>query len=131
MLEKNYNSLSKSTRWPLGLLDDTRQRLDREKEQVIKKEEGEKGRLEKELRYSQQVVAAELAGWQEGRVKNAREAVRELVRGMVVLEKGRLEGIKRAVRALRPEEEAIVEEGGYEDRVMAERMAKGPRKGSR
>src|SRR5258706_15258800 len=41
-LSRNYNSLSRSTRWPLGLLDDTRQRMDREKEEKLKKAEEER-----------------------------------------------------------------------------------------
>ena len=71
----------------------------------------------------------ELAGWQEGRVKKAREAVRELVRGMVVLEKERLEGMRRALRAMKSELNGVVEEDIYEERVLAERMARGPRRG--
>src|SRR5204863_9198680 len=97
-LARDYNSLSRSTRWPLGLLDDTRQRIDREKEEKVRKGEEEKRELGKELRYSMQVVANELAGWQEWRVRTARTAVRDLVRVMVVREKTRLEGMKRAIR---------------------------------
>ena len=75
-LQRNYASLSRSTRWPLGLLDDTRQRLDREKQDVIRREEGERDGLGRELRYTQQVVAGELAGWQEWRAKTLRRAVK-------------------------------------------------------
>ncbi|KFY27969.1 hypothetical protein V493_03185 [Pseudogymnoascus sp. VKM F-4281 (FW-2241)] len=49
-LQRNYASLSRSTRWPLGLLDDTRQRLDREKQDVIHREEEERDGLGRELR---------------------------------------------------------------------------------
>ena len=124
-LSRNYVALSKSTRWPLGLLDDTRQRLDREKRVVVEKEEREKEGLERELRYSQQVVAGELAGWQEWKVKREREVVRELARGMVVLEKQRLDGMRRALRALRPEGPEIVKGEVFEERVMRERVASG------
>lgn len=85
----------------MGLLDDTRQRIDREKEERVRKGEEEREELGKELRYTQQVVAGELAGWQEWRAREARRAVRELVRGMVVMERARLEGMERAVRRLR------------------------------
>jgi hypothetical protein len=102
-LSRNYNSLSRSTRWPLGLLDDTRQRIDREKEEKVRKGEEEREELGKELRYTQQVVASELAGWQEWRAREARKAVRDLARGMVVRERTRLEGIQRALRRLRVE----------------------------
>jgi len=107
-LSRNYTSLSRSTRWPLGLLDDTRQRIDREKEEKVRKGEEEREELGKELRYTQQVVAGELAGWQEWRAREARRAVRDLVRGMVVRERARLEGIERAVRRLRIEEPGAV-----------------------
>jgi len=82
----------------LGLLDDTRQRIDREKEEKVRRSEEDIRSEKKELRYTQQVVAGELAGWQEWRAKTARRAVRELVKGMVVQERTRLEGIQRALR---------------------------------
>jgi hypothetical protein len=125
-LSRNYASLSRSTRWPLGLLDETRQRLDREKEEVIRREEEEKAGLGRELRYTQQVVAGELAGWQEWRARTARRAVRELVVGMVVQERGRLEGLRRAVRRLREGRgEGVVGEEAYRAGVEEERMAGG------
>lgn len=92
---------------------------------AVKREEEEKEGLERELRYSQQVVAGELAGWQEWKVKRERESVRELVRGMVVLEKGRLEGMRRALRASRPDCDEIVEEETFNERVERERRANG------
>jgi hypothetical protein len=85
----------------LGLLDDTRQRRDGEKEERLRRGEEERRELGKELRYTQQVVAGELAGWQEWRARVARASVRDLVRGMVVAEKARLEGMRRALRKLR------------------------------
>ena len=51
-----------------------------------------------ELRSTQQTVAGELAGWQDLHRKMARRAIRRLVMGMVVKEKLRLEGMRRAVR---------------------------------
>ena len=53
-----------------------------------------------ELRYTQQTVAGELAGWQDLHGRMGRRAVRGLVEGMVVREKGRLEGMRRAVRGV-------------------------------
>lgn len=93
--------------------------------EVVKKEEAEKEGLERELRYSQQVVAGELAGWQEWKVKRERESVRELVRGMVTLERQRLEGMRRALRALRPESNEVVGEATFNERVERERKASG------
>lgn len=102
-LSRSYNSLSRSTRWPLGLLDDTRQRLDKEKEEKVRKVEEERDDLSRELRYTQQVVAGELAGWQEWRAKVARKAIKDLARATVIQERSRLEGMRRAIRKLRVE----------------------------
>lgn len=123
-LQRNYASLSRSTRWPLGLLDDTRQRLDREKQDIIRREEGERDRLGRELRYTQQVVAGELAGWQEWRAKTLRRAVRELVEGMVVLERERLKGMMRAMRKVGGEGREVVNEEAYGRVVEREREAR-------
>ncbi|ROW11212.1 hypothetical protein VMCG_01303 [Cytospora schulzeri] len=99
-VERNYSSLSRSTRWPLGLLDDTRQRLNEEREERMRAGQVEVDNLSRELRYTQQTVAMELAGWQEMHEKMGRRAIRELARGMVVVEKMRLEGMRRALRKL-------------------------------
>lgn len=53
-----------------------------------------------ELRYTQQTVAGELAGWQDLHGRLGRRAVRGLVEGMVVRERVRLEGMRRAVRGV-------------------------------
>ncbi|KLU83487.1 hypothetical protein MAPG_02547 [Magnaporthiopsis poae ATCC 64411] len=98
--ERNYNSLSRSTRWPLGLLDDTRQRMNEEREEKLRQSQMEGRNLAKELKYSQQVVAGELAGWQDMHEKVGRKAIRDLARGMVVMERMRLEGIRRALRTV-------------------------------
>lgn len=99
-VERNYSSLSRSTRWPLGLLDDTRQRLNEEREERMRAGQAEVNNLSRELRYTQQTVAMELAGWQDMHERMGRRAIRELARGMVVVEKMRLEGMKRALRKL-------------------------------
>ena len=56
--------------------------------------------LGRELRYTQQVVAQELASWQENRVETGKSALKELARKMCVVERARLESMKRAVREL-------------------------------
>lgn len=50
------------------------------------------------MRYTQQVVASELAGWQDLHEKMGRRAIRELAKGMLIREKTTLEGMKRAIR---------------------------------
>ena len=100
-IERSYNSLSRSTRWPLGLLDETRQRLNEEKEEKVRRTKEEAEELGRELRYTQQVVASELAGWQDLHEKMGRKAVRDLARGMLIKERTALEGMKRALRKLK------------------------------
>jgi hypothetical protein len=100
-IERSYNSLSRSTRWPLGLLDETRQRLNEEKEDKVRRTREEAGELGRELRYTQQVVAAELAGWQDLHEKMGRKAIKDLARGMLIKERSTLEGMKRAMRKLK------------------------------
>lgn len=100
-------------------MDDTRQRLNEEKEDKARRTKGEADELSKELRYTQQVVAGELAGWQELHEKMGRRAVKELVRGMVVLEKTRLEGMRRALRKLRVVPVGIVT-GDVVDKIVDE-----------
>lgn len=99
--ERDFSSLNRSTRWPLGLLDDTRQRMNEEREQRGRQAQTQADDLSRELRYSQQTVASELAGWQEMHERQGRRAVRELARGVLVLERMRLEGMKRALRKAR------------------------------
>jgi ankyrin repeat protein len=99
--ERSYSSLSRSSRWPLGLLDETRQRLNEEREEKARRSEGEAQTLARELRYAQQTVAGELAGWRDMHERLGRRAIKDLARGMLIAEKARLEGLKRALRAVR------------------------------
>lgn len=108
-IERSYNSLSRSTRWPLGLLDETRQRMNEEKEERAKEKVKEVEEIGRELRYTQQVVAGELAGWQDMHEKMARRAIREFARGMVVQERCRLDGLRRALRRLKESDPGPVE----------------------
>lgn len=102
--ERSYSSLSRATRWPLVLLDDTRQRLTEEREEKLRQSQLEGKNLSKELRYSQQVVAGELAGWQEMHEQIGRRAIKDLAKSMVVLERTRMDGFRRALRALQASE---------------------------
>ncbi|CAG8950699.1 hypothetical protein HYFRA_00002909 [Hymenoscyphus fraxineus] len=106
-IERSYNSLSRSTRWPLGLLDETRQRLNEEKEEKVRKTKEEVDELGRELRYTQQVVASELAGWQDLHERMGKKALKELARGMLIKERTALEGMKRALRRLKAQEDVL------------------------
>ena len=97
-VERSYNSVSRASRWPLGLLDDARQRLNEEREERARRSEAEADDLAKELRYTQQTVAGELAGWRDMHERIGRKAIGDLARGMLVAERMRLEGMQRALR---------------------------------
>lgn len=99
--DRNDSSAVRSARWPLGLLDETRQRLQDGKEKRAKQSRVEADYLAKELRYTQQTVASELAGWQDMHDKMGRRAIREFARGMLIQERMRLDGMVRALRKVR------------------------------
>lgn len=99
-VDRHHLSIRRSDRWPLGLLDDARSRMQRDAQEKMDRATEELAGLGKELRYTQQVVAGELASWQENRVDMGRKALKELARKMVVTERARLESMKRAVRHL-------------------------------
>lgn len=99
--ERNQGSAGRSSRWPLGLLDDSRQKSIDEKGEKARRLGEEVRYLSKELRYTQQTVASELAGWQNGHERMGRRAIREFARGMVVQERARMDGLMRALRKVR------------------------------
>ena len=99
-IERHDSSLRRSDRWPLGLLDETRKGIHAEAQEKAEKSREELRTVGCELRYTQQTVAGELAGWQELHAKLGKRAIRALAERMVVREKDRLEGMKRAVRGV-------------------------------
>lgn len=99
-VDRHSLSMRRSDRWPLGLLDDARSRMQRDAQEKMERATEELSGLGKELRYTQQVVAQELASWQENRVDMGRRALKEFARKMVVTERARLESMRRAVREL-------------------------------
>jgi ankyrin repeat protein len=115
-IDRHNLSVRRSDRWPLGLLDDARARVQRDAQEKSDKSKAELEDLGRELRYTQTVVAQELASWQEGRVEMGRRALKDLAKRMVVVEKARLEGMKRAVRGLGILDRK--ENGAGQDRVV-------------
>jgi hypothetical protein len=99
-VDRHSLSMRRSDRWPLGLLDDARSRMQRDAQEKMERATEELSGLGKELRYTQQVVAQELASWQENRVDMGRRALKEFARKMVVTERARLESMRRAIREL-------------------------------
>ncbi|KAI4281577.1 MAG: hypothetical protein L6R35_005621, partial [Caloplaca aegaea] len=88
-LSKHNGSLRRSDRWPLGLLDETRKGIHAEAAAKAQRSKEEVRQLGCELRYTQQTVAGELAGWQELHARLGRRAVRALAEKMVVKERDR------------------------------------------
>lgn len=70
--------------------------------------------LGRELRYTQQIVAAELAAWQDLHDKMGRKAIRDLAKGMLVKERTTLEGMRRALRKLKQPTEEVPAAAGIE-----------------
>lgn len=100
-IERHTSSLRRSDRWPLGLLDETRKGIHAEAQDRAQKSLEEFRAVGSELRYTQQTVAGELAGWQDLHAKLGKRAIRALAERMVIKEKDRLEGMTRAMRGLK------------------------------
>ncbi|CAI6246059.1 unnamed protein product [Periconia digitata] len=99
-IDRHHLSIRRSDRWPLGLLDDARSRMQRDAQDKMERATDELSGFGKELRYTQQVVASELASWQGNRIDMGRKTLKEFARRMVISERARLESMKRAVREL-------------------------------
>jgi hypothetical protein len=100
-IDRQMISLRRSDRWPLGLLDDTRTKIQKEAKAKALRTEQERLGKAAELRFAQAVAAQELAAFHEMHAKKARQAIRELARRQEVAEKDRLDGMERALRGLR------------------------------
>ena len=106
-LERQRSSLRRGERFPFlrpggGLLEESRQQKFNDALVKIEDQEVEIENMGKELRYTQSVVAGELAAWQAQREEMGKRAVRELVKGQVVREKERLRCLIRGVRGVLP-----------------------------
>ena len=97
--ELNSQSLPRKFNF-LGLEESRMQKM-RETEKKIRDKEEEIVRVGKELRYTQEVVLGELAGWTEWRERVGRQAVKAFVRELVTRERERGRGLDRCLRALR------------------------------
>ncbi len=106
-IDRHVSSLRRSDRWPLGLLDETRRGIHAEAQERVDQSKEELRGVSCELRYTQQTVAGELAGWQDLHAKLGRRAIKGLAERMVVRERCRLEGMKRAVRELNDHSQAV------------------------
>jgi hypothetical protein len=107
-VDRHIVSLRRSDRWPLGLLDDTRAKYHQEAQQKAQAAHRQRLELASELRHTQSVAAQELAAFHEMHAKQARRAIRELARRQVVVERERLEGMKRALKLLKQGGSSVV-----------------------
>ncbi|KAF2857840.1 ankyrin [Piedraia hortae CBS 480.64] len=102
-IERSLDSISRSNRWTpnVGLFEGTRRAVEAEATEKAAKARTELVSLGRELRYTQQTVASELAAWQEEHVRSGRAMLRRFASDSLVKERARLEGMKRALRVLR------------------------------
>jgi ankyrin repeat protein len=103
IISRTHNSLSRANRWTpgFGLFEDTKKAAAQDAWNKAAKAKRELESLGCELRYTQQTVASELAGWQEEHVKVGKEMLRKLARETIVKEKAKLGGMMRALREIR------------------------------
>jgi hypothetical protein len=114
VLERHRATLRKTTPhrnaersgWPsalplAGLLEENRRQAAIEAQEKTDKAAEEVRLAGCELSYTYQTVASELASWQELHGHLVKQSIRELARGMVIKEKARLDGMKRALRIAR------------------------------
>ena len=97
--ELNSNSLPRK----FSFLEESRIKGMRDAEKRILESDILIESLGKELRYTQEVVVGELAGWTEWRGQAGREGVKDFVKKTVVRERERFNGLKRMLRQLREE----------------------------
>lgn len=83
-----------------AFLEDSRIKGLKEAEQRIQESEDQIESLGKELRYTQEVVVGELAGWTEWRGQAGKEGIKEYVRKTVVRERERLNALRRVLGGL-------------------------------
>ncbi|KAK3700955.1 hypothetical protein LTR37_015661 [Vermiconidia calcicola] len=102
-IERSMGSISRSNRWTpnIGLFEDSKKQVALDAWSKAAKARGELESLGCELRYTQQTVASELAGWQGEHVRTGREMLQRFAKDTIVKEKARLEGMRRALREIR------------------------------
>jgi len=106
-LERHRSSLISSSQPRKGIMglnlpgmEESRMKSMKDTENKITQGETEVERLGKELRYTQEVVVGELAGWTSWREAWGKEEIKKLARATIVKEKERLKCMQRALRAL-------------------------------
>ncbi|KAI1629850.1 hypothetical protein EDD37DRAFT_70574 [Exophiala viscosa] len=81
--------------------EESRVKSIKETEKKVMQAEMDVDRLGKELRYTQEIVVGELAGWTTWREEWGKDEIKRLARNTVIKEKERLKCMQRALRALK------------------------------
>jgi len=107
-LDRAQSSLASSTgprKGPFNIalpgMEESRLRSRRDTEKTVVEAENEIETKGRELRYTQEVVLGELAGWTSWREEWGRNEVRRFARNMVVQEREKLKGMVKALGSLR------------------------------
>lgn len=107
-LDKNKSNLYSNSLPKKGIMninfpgsEESRAKSMKDTEKKILLGQADIERLGRELRYTQEVVVGELAGWTSWREEWGREEIKRLARNMVVKEKERMKCMQRALRVLR------------------------------
>lgn len=99
-----------SSALPIGaLMEENRQSQAQEAQDKLEKRQEEVYFAACELNDTYQIVAGELAGWQDQHEQLMKQAIRGFARTMVIKEKSRLEGMNQALRIARQEINAYPE----------------------
>ncbi|GAB7361063.1 hypothetical protein MBLNU230_g1103t1 [Neophaeotheca triangularis] len=93
--------LQRSNRWTPSLFEASKVQNREEAERKLARGREEVAALGRELRYTQQTVAGELAGWWEGRAGEGRRVVREFAKRSLVRERARLQELRRVLGEVR------------------------------
>ncbi|KAK6441589.1 hypothetical protein LTR95_002184 [Oleoguttula sp. CCFEE 5521] len=104
-ISRAQNRVSRSARWTpnIGLFEISKKATTLDAWAKAEKARQEYEALGCELRYKQELFAGQLAGWQEDHVRSGREMLKVLAREMIVKEKERLEGLRRALEGTKKE----------------------------
>ncbi len=99
-VERHSQVMRRPDRWPMGLLSESRHKMQREAAIRAQKARLELDSLGRELRYTHQTVAGELASWHTSRTADGRAALRDYAAKTLVIERARLDGMRRALEAV-------------------------------
>jgi hypothetical protein len=93
--------IMKNINLPFPGTEESRLKAIKDTEKKILQRGDEVERLGRELRYTQEVVVGELAGWNDWRETWGVDEMKRMARGMVVRERERLRAMQRALRVIR------------------------------